>query len=53
MHGKIVPDWMPPRQPVLRTLRKPSFTPVEEDKDTKEGKDVDASKGEEKAAATA
>ena len=28
IHSKIVPDWMPPRQAVLRTLRKPHFEPV-------------------------
>ena len=25
LHGKILPDWVPGQQPILRTLRKPSF----------------------------
>lgn len=25
LHGKILPDWLPRQQPVLRTLRKPGF----------------------------
>jgi len=31
VHGKILPDWLPVQQPVLRTMRKPGFaTPVSE-----------------------
>ena len=30
LHGKVVPDWMPPRQEILRTIRKPNMEPVEE-----------------------
>ena len=25
LHGKILPDWLPGQQPVLRTMRKPGF----------------------------
>jgi len=25
IHGKITPPWLPPAQPVLRTMRKPKF----------------------------
>jgi len=25
MHGKILPDWLPGQQPVLRTIRKPNL----------------------------
>jgi len=31
IHGKIIPDWMPPGQPVLRTMRKPDFGPLPEE----------------------
>jgi len=31
LHGKILPDWLPGQQPVLRTMRKPGFdTPASE-----------------------
>ena len=36
IHDKIVPDWMPAREPVMRTMRKPNFEPVEQD-DTPSG----------------
>ena len=25
VHGKILPDWLPRQQPILRTVRKPGF----------------------------
>lgn len=25
VHGKILPDWLPGQQPIIRTMRKPSF----------------------------
>ena len=45
IHGKVIPDWMSERQPVLRTMCKPHFDPVEE---TEAGE-----KGGETATATA
>jgi len=38
VHGKILPDWLPGQQPVLRTMRKPDFAvpasePVEDNVD--------------------
>ncbi|GAB1597922.1 probable 39S ribosomal protein L45, mitochondrial isoform X1 [Argonauta hians] len=30
IHGKIVPEWMPPRDPILQTYRLPKFDPIEE-----------------------
>jgi len=31
LHGKILPDWLPRQQPVLRTLRKPGFVTQDSD----------------------
>ncbi|XP_041372267.1 probable 39S ribosomal protein L45, mitochondrial [Gigantopelta aegis] len=28
IHGKIIPDWMPPREPLLKTFLKPEFSPL-------------------------
>ncbi|XP_046570350.1 probable 39S ribosomal protein L45, mitochondrial [Haliotis rubra] len=30
VHGKIIPDWMPPREPLIKTYRVPKFEPLEE-----------------------
>jgi large subunit ribosomal protein L45 len=31
LHGKIIPDWLPQQQPVIRTMRQPDFGAVSED----------------------
>lgn len=31
IHSKIIPEWMPPRDPILRTYRLPEFEPIEEE----------------------
>ncbi|XP_029634515.1 probable 39S ribosomal protein L45, mitochondrial isoform X2 [Octopus sinensis] len=36
IHGKIIPDWMPPRDPILRTYQLPKFEPIEEDVENNE-----------------
>ena len=40
IHGKIIPDWLPPREPVLKTYRKPVFKPL----DVETTKDVEIEK---------
>jgi len=32
LHSKIVPEWLPKQQPVLRTMRQPNFGPLPDDK---------------------
>lgn len=31
IHGKVIPNWMPPRDPILRTYQLPKFESIEED----------------------
>ncbi len=38
IHGKIFPDWMPPRHTILRTQRKPDF-PQEEPQEEESSKE--------------
>ncbi|XP_064644511.1 large ribosomal subunit protein mL45-like isoform X2 [Lineus longissimus] len=45
IHGKVVPDWMPPRQPIIRTYIKQEPEPIPDIPD-----EPDASKKEEKPA---
>jgi large subunit ribosomal protein L45 len=57
IHGKIIPDWMPPgQQTVIRTMRKPNFEPLTEDNDTdsnNNSKTADSGAAESPAVATA
>lgn len=32
VHGKIIPDWMPPREPLLKTYREVVFEPIPDEK---------------------
>jgi large subunit ribosomal protein L45 len=55
IHGKIIPDWMPPgQQTVVRTMRKPNFEPLTEDADAdKTDSNEKVDKHESSVAATA
>ncbi|KAK6182612.1 hypothetical protein SNE40_010257 [Patella caerulea] len=33
IHGKIIPDWMPPREPLLKTYRKPVFEEIPDEEE--------------------
>jgi len=33
IHAKLIPDWMPPRQSLLRTMRQPKFDPIEDEEE--------------------
>lgn len=41
IHGKIVPDWMPPREPLIKSYRKPAIEPVLEDEPKTEQVEVE------------
>ena len=54
IHGKVVPDWMPPRQPIIRTYVQqepepipevPEPEPKEKKEDESESKEEDAEQG--------
>ncbi|KAK2142744.1 hypothetical protein LSH36_919g01007 [Paralvinella palmiformis] len=44
IHGKIIPDWMPQKQTVLRTMRIPNVVATEEGEDEDETKEGDKAK---------
>ncbi len=46
IHGKVVPDWMPSRQTLVRTLKKPKFEPIVEDEDDEKSEEVTVKDGE-------
>ena len=48
IHGKVVPDWMPARQPILKTSRKPAFQTADgnDDDEEEDGKENKATREE-------
>lgn len=43
IHGKVVPDWMPEREPIRRTYRHKEFEPLPELEETEENQVVEKS----------
>ena len=52
VHGKVIPDWIPPRGTLHKTYVKPHFDPLPDLEDDKEDKKEDSAKSEGSGLAT-